>query len=173
MKKFWLHPEAITILILSTTATVLIIGYNYWGWFSGEAKVGADGFPAKPKAGDEFVKDGARYKYTCTQVECITAPCPPECAWQAMNDAPSNKRIISSPSDRITKENLINSIINKPSSNQRIPPQHRGSFRNELSKMTVEQLAFVNSNQPVGLSIKEVCEYVKKNTAPWIDCSWA
>ena len=163
MKKFWFHPATIIILVIAVIATVIFLGFNYFGWFGEFGKVGSNGFPTNPKSGDEFTKDGVRYKYVCVDVQCITAPCPPACGWQAINDAPAN--------DRTSKENIINSILNKSTESQRVVPQRRDNLKNELLKLTVEQLRVVNSNQPLGLTYKEICEWVKENIAPWVDCS--
>lgn len=172
-KKFWLHPATITILSLLVIGTLLIIGYNYWEWFGGVGgKLGADGLPTNAKAGDEFTKDGVRYKYVCIDVQCITAPCPPACSWQAINDAPSNDRAIPASTDRVAKENLINGIINKTIGSQGLISRDRTRLRNALANLSVRELSSASTNQPLGMTPKEFCEWVKKNVAPSLDCSW-
>lgn len=52
---------------------ILIIGYNYWGWFG---KVGSNGFPTNPKYGDKYTKDGIKYVFKEMVINCITTPCP-------------------------------------------------------------------------------------------------
>lgn len=173
MKKFWFHPATITVLTLLVIGTVFLIGYNYWGWFggTGDGKVGTNGFPKNAKEGDLFTKGGVQYKYVCIVVQCITEPCPPQCSWQVVNDAPSGDRTIPASTDRVAKENLINGIINKAVGSQRLLSSDRTNLRHALSKLSVQELSTVSTNQPLGLTWLEICQWVKENVAPSLDCS--